>query len=162
MVGARVEGQTLPRIVWNGAGYAIVWNDDRDAGFDQLHFARLNTDGVIIGSTVQLTTAAETTGVDGYSALAWDSARSEYFVVWSDQRNSREICGSVECGTEINSLRLDAAGVRIGTATRLTVAPGPSTNPALANDGTGYGVVWTDERAVPGAPEIYFSSVRCR
>jgi hypothetical protein len=156
------EGQTLPRIVWNGAGYAVVWLDDRAGGFDQLYFARLNTDGVIIGSSVQLTTPAETTGVDGYAALAWSDARNEYLVVWSDQRNSGEICGLEECGTELYFLRLDATGARIGTPTRLTVAPGPSTNPALADDGTGYGVVWTDERALPGAPEIYFNSLRCR
>jgi hypothetical protein len=45
---------------------------------------------------------------------------------------------------------------------RLTAAAGRSADPAIVNDGTGYGVAWTDERDIGGAPEIYFNRIRCR
>jgi hypothetical protein len=152
-----------PRIVWNGTGYGMVWLDDRDGGsFDQLYFARLNTDGVVIGSTVQLTTPTETSGLQGPASLAWDSTRREYLVAWSDQRHAAETCGMASCSTEIYFVRVSAAGSAIGAAMRATVSPGSSTTPWLANRGDGYGVVWADERDSAGAAEIYFNTIRCR
>jgi hypothetical protein len=152
-----------PRLVWNGTGYGMVWLDDRDGGsFDQLYFARLNTDGVVIGAAVPLTTPTETSGVQGPASLAWDSTRREYLVAWSDQRNAAETCGTASCGTEIYFVRVSAAGTAIGAAVRATVSPGISITPWLANRGDGYGVVWADERDAAGGAEIYFNTLGCR
>jgi hypothetical protein len=164
---------SMPRLVWNGTGYGLVWLDDREGAFDQLYFARLNSEGVVAGSLVPLTTPTETSGVHDAPAIVWDADRREYVVAWSDQRNAAEACGSADCGepggvccgTEIYFQRLSESAAKIGDPVRVTWSPGPTWRPWLADYGDGYGIVWADSRHAVGADgnsEVYFNVLRCR
>jgi hypothetical protein len=159
---AAANAQRDPKLAWDGSNFGMVWTDDRDARcYEQLYFARLNIDGVVIGAAggLPLTTCDETTGVDGAPSIAWDSGRHEWAVAWSDQRNAAEFCGAATCGTEIYFLRLTQAGGPIGAPVRVTIAAGASTLPVLSNRGDAFGLAWSDER--DGNPEIYFNTLRC-
>ena len=155
------NSQRYPKLVWDGSNYGMVWLDDRDTGcYEQLSFALLNTDGLVLGASIPLTTCADTSGVDGPASLAWDAGRHEWAVAWADQRNSAESCGALPCATEIYFLRLTPTGSPIGAPVRVTRAAGSSTSPVLANRGDGFGLAWSDER--DGNPEIYFTVLQCR
>jgi hypothetical protein len=129
-----------PSLVWNGTGYAVAWNDARD-GNAEIYFARLDTGGTVMGSPLRVTNAASTSEGE---VMVWNGG--EYAIAWYDQRDGRY---------EIYFTRVDAAGVEIGDDIRVTNATGTSWGPALAWNGSGYGVAWWDTR--DGNDELYFA-----
>jgi hypothetical protein len=142
MSGPVRVADTLPdtdgfkRIVWTGQEYGVAWSDQ-----DAVYFMRIDATGSPVGSLTILT--ADSNG--GYlDSLAWTG--SEYALTWGDFRH----------GTgEIYLARLDVSGTPIVGETRITNDPADSYLSSLARAGTGYGLVWVDERS--GVAQVLFS-----
>lgn len=127
--------QRYPAIAFSGINYLVVWQDDRYLNWD-IFGARINQDGIVLdpnGFGI-----AEWTNYQWYPAVAFDGVN--YFVVWSDRRNSTydEIYGSRV--TQSGAV-LDPNGIPIATS-----ATYGQYFPAIAFDGTNYLVVWDDYR----------------
>ena len=81
-----------------------------------------------------------------YVYAGWNG--KNFALAWSDKRDGAGQKGEIYVAT------LDAFGARVTPDTRITTTTGASTHPALAWDGTGYGLVYADD--TPGNPELYF------
>jgi len=78
-------GDCPPSLVWNGYEYGVAWMGIV-GGTLQVYFARLDTNGVLVGSSVKASFVGlpETTAAVAPS-LAWSG--SGYAVAWGDDRN---------------------------------------------------------------------------
>ncbi|MFQ5720541.1 MAG: MopE-related protein, partial [Acidobacteriota bacterium] len=131
-----------PALVWNGAGYGLVWTDERD-GNREIYFNLLGSTGTTAGADIRLTADA---AVSAQPSLAWSG--SAYGVAWVDERDGNR---------EIYFAGLDAAGAKQAPETRLTVDLAVSEQPSLDWTGQEYGVAWRDTRAING--EIFLARV---
>jgi len=79
-----------PALVWNGTGYGVAYVHTSGT-YRVILFARLGTDGQVIGSPVQVSFYGSTATANCYTpALAWSG--SGYAVAWADGRaGSRDI-----------------------------------------------------------------------
>jgi hypothetical protein len=132
-------GSWNPSLVWTGSEYGVAWYDFRDGNYE-IYFARLSSVGSKIGSDLRVTSDSERSQ---YPSLTWSG--SEYALAWYDLRDGNG---------EIYFARIDSAGIKIGSDTRVTNDSAISTQPALTWNGNEYGVAWHDER--DGNREIYF------
>lgn len=123
-----------PRLAFNGSGYGVVWADPRDrsdAGVDggsaddELYFARLDAQGVRIGSDVRVTNAP---GNIAGAAIAWDG--TGYEVAFNDTRPAFALF----------STRLDANGSKQFDEVNIAALGTP---PSLAMSGTSVGLTWS-------------------
>jgi hypothetical protein len=127
----------------DGAGYLVVWEDDRNAttrGSD-IYGRPLSATGVPAGPEVRLSGPNALT--DEFDpGLAWNG--SEFLVVWEDRRKMSTR------GSEIYGRRLSATGVPAGPDFRVSGlgATGDEYTPAVAWNGTEYLVVWQDGRHI--------------
>jgi hypothetical protein len=142
MVDAHVIGSQASGIdlVWNGAayGYIRVQGDD-----EEIHFSLLDATGLPLGSDVSVSTD---TGLSLSPATVWTG--SEFGLAWQDDADG---------DNEIYFTRLDASGTIIGSTVQVTSDPAESTLPAVAWNGTGYGILWVDDRT--GNEEVYFAAL---
>ncbi len=117
-----------PVVVWNGAGWAIVWADARDGNLE-LYFSLLDPYGQSIVSQKRLTNAV----ADSFRpSLVWTG--SEYGVSWCDAR---------AVPTEVYFARLDGSGQVVGGEVVLGSCLTDG-NSWLAWNGSGYAVAWVD------------------
>ena len=92
--------QYYPLLVWNGAGYGLVWNDNRSGNHQaEVFFARLDRNGVKVGLDVRVTFNLSNKMI---WSMTWTG--SEYGLVWDDDRTGRQ---------EVFFARLDPDGVKI-------------------------------------------------
>jgi hypothetical protein len=129
-----------PSIVWNGNGFGVVWQDDRD-GTSEVWFATLDAAGVRQGAEVQST---DTNSPSTVPRLAWNG--NGYGVTWAENRNGN---------FDVLFARLDAAGHLVGQIVGVAEQPTSSTAPQVVWNGNGYGLAWQDTR--DGNAEIYFA-----
>jgi len=130
-----------PSLVWNGAGYGLAWEDERD-GHGEIYFARLNPWGRKIGEDVRVSQATYPNG----PSLVWTG--TGYGVVWREWS-----CG----GDEIRFARLDASGNKLNPEVEVKHAC-YLLHPSLAWNGSQYGVVWEDACDSPGNDmDVYFT-----
>ncbi len=143
LIGDGPADAIRPSVAWSGLEYAVAWVDDRD-GNDEIYFVRFDRLGHRPVPETRITNDAS---ASSSPSLVWTG--TEYGVAWIDQR------GSVT-GGQVYFARIDAAGAKIGADVPVTdaaVAPG---SPRLVWNGSGYGVVWKDERG--GDPgDLYFA-----
>ncbi len=122
-----------PSVVWNGSGFAVVWDDAKRSNRD-IYFQRLDALGGPLGNSVRVTSA---TSLQEQGSIAWDG--TQYAVVWTDERDgNREVYGQ----------RIDGTGSLLGSAVRLTSAAGTSQRPSVVTVSSGrFGVAWEDARS---------------
>ncbi len=141
-VSSDPAGSYAASVAWTGTEYGVAWHDDRQGeGNWEIYFARLDASGRRVDPEIRVTAAA---GVSSYPSVVWTG--TEYGVAWRDNRDGNE---------EIYFVRLNAAGLRLGTERRITNAAGASAWPSLVWNGEEYGLAWYDER--DGNREIYFT-----
>lgn len=111
-----------PSLVWNGSGFGVSFEDDRD-GNTEIYFQRLDASGAPAGTATRVTNDV---GGSFRPRLVWSG--SEHGVFWDDSRGTRQVYVS----------RLDADGIKL--------AP----DVALATSGIAKTVfvVWTGTRSV--------------
>ncbi len=129
-----------PAIAFGTAEFGLAWGDDR-SGTEQIHFARVATDGSAVGSDLAITTA---NGDSKGPAIAWSG--THFGIVWEDERDGNR---------EIYFAAMSPDGTVATAATRVTDNNNSSDAPSLAWNGSAYGVSWTDNRE--GNDEIYFA-----
>lgn len=151
--GGKLNGPTVlsnssydnadPVIAWSGSGYAVVWTFKLSATDYDIYGALLNpagavtTPNIVISGPIQLQEAP---------AIAWSLGAGKYQVVWQDRRSSHY---------EIYGRQLAQTG---GMTTELNLVTSGATNsiaPALADNGDGLGLTWSDTR--DANYEIYFA-----
>ncbi len=129
-----------PDIVWNDTNknYVIVWQDKRHSINNddnwELYFAKLNTVGQIIGSSVRLTNAVYRSE---RPSIVWNG--TEYAIAWHDNRNSTS-------NREIYFMRVNNNGTIVQSDLRVTDALYDSGNVHLVWNGTQYLLSWFDDR----------------
>jgi hypothetical protein len=137
--------EQAPAVAWNGTASLVVWSDGRsylDRGED-IYGRLVSADGVPQGADFRISgTYArydETT-----PAVTWGEV--EFMVVWADARYS------TDKGLDVRGRRVSATGVAQGKERRISpkTATGDDRVPQVASAGSGYLVVWQDERLLPG------------
>jgi hypothetical protein len=131
-------------LVSNGTGYGVAWQDDRHGNWE-VYFARLYSDGTMIGTEARLTNG--TANAD-WPELAWNGF--EYGISWRDLRGG---------GNNLYYATLDPSGNKVGSDTQLTSTSTDACAMRMAWSGDAYGMAWHDNRH--GNAEIYFSRVGC-
>lgn len=137
-----VGDSMYPSLIHTGTDYGVSWQDRRD-GNREIYFARIDLDGVKIGTDVRVTND----GADSYNPLlAWSG--SEFGVSWYDGRDGN---------TEIYFVRIAADGTKIDPDVRITNDLNRSRNPWCIWTGSEFVVSWNDNR--DGNEEIYFTRI---
>lgn len=123
--------KVAPSLVWNGAGYAVAWEDWRN-GHGDVYAMTVGADGTP-GTVVRVTTDAN---YQGTPSLVWNG--TGYGVAWADGRNP---------GTDydIYFVRLDASCNPTGGEKVVANPMGYQQLPSLAWNGTGYGVAYRSD-----------------
>ena len=145
--------QSLPQVAYNVADdeYLVVW-EYWSAGQSDVYGRVVAGDGSLPGSQISISAILEDQRLP---AVAWSSARDEYFVVWNDYRDRNDT------GSDIYGQRLDAAGALADGEITISQAPGDQTRPHLAYNPAAEPydqvlVVWYDGRdTVTSGLDIY-------
>jgi hypothetical protein len=135
-------------IAFDGTNYLVVWEDQRGGGYPDICGARVTPAGVVLdpaGFTI-----SQATYEQGHPAVAFDG--TNYLVVWDDGRRGHvlDIFGArVTPGGTV----LDPGGILIARSSN------DRRNPDVGFDGTGFLVVWEDDRAGLDSTDIYGARV---
>ncbi|MCY1023848.1 cadherin-like domain-containing protein [Pyxidicoccus sp. MSG2] len=133
----------------NGTDYLVVWDDERDNGVGDIYGTRVTSTG-----TVQDPQGiAIATGEKSHRNPAVASNGTDYLVAWTDRRSDAE--GDVFAARVTSSTGAveDSSGIAVSATT------GQQALPAVASDGTGYLVSWTDTRSVSFDAELHAARV---
>ena len=140
--------QEYPSVAFDGTNFLAVWEDYRDGDTSDIYGARVTPQGTVLDPSGFVISQAA--GYQEHPAVAVDG--TNLLAVWEDFRS-----GPYECdiyGARVSQLGavLDPTGIAISTAANSQYSP------AIAFDGTGFLVVWTDERGDP-CSDIYGTRV---
>ena len=120
-----------PRLAWCGTHYAVVWQ--QSAGeITTVFFALINTQGNVMTSK-QISSVGNNAGLP---VLAWNG--SSFGLAWEEN-----IAGN----REVLFTLLTQAGAFTGGLVNVSQRPGPSIQPALTWNQTGFGLCWLEERS---------------
>lgn len=133
-----------PSIAWNGTGFGVAWQDDRDGQWG-IYFALLDAQGRQPSEDFRI---SDTAGVGVTPSVVWTG--EGYGVAWEDERDGFE-------QAEIYFRLLDERGAPVGEELLISNAAGISYWPSLVWNGTGFGLAWSDSRT--GRGEIYFANI---
>jgi hypothetical protein len=136
-----------PRVLWNGTDFVVFWQMGADLNGQEIWSRRVTTAGVPQGQESLISNTATPSTAP---AITYNSVNREIGVVWSENE------GVGSGGFNVFFARCDASGVRQGALERLTNAAGNESAPAIAWNGTEYGVVWQDIR---DSQDIWFIRV---
>ena len=138
------DSQFFSTVSYDGTNFLVVWDDWRNHNWD-IFGSRVNESGVVLdpnGFIVSTASLQQRTPAIVFNGV-------NYFVVWSDHRNSSwDIYGT---RLSQNGVILDPDGIAVSTA------PGEQTNPSVAFDGINHFVVWQDSRN--GSWDIYGAKI---
>lgn len=153
VLGACMElnPQYLASVGWNGSNYLVSWNDER-RGHQDLYAARVTTTGYVLDPTGIAITTNLTSG-ENLSQISSDG--TNYFIVWTDARNS------AWASADIYGARVNKSGVLLDTnSVLISSALGNQGRPDVGWNGTNYLVAWEDDRAFQsGTADIYAARV---
>jgi hypothetical protein len=134
-----------PEIAWNGTGFGVIWEDDRDldAHYD-LFFAELDGSGTPLGPEVELITTA-----NGYLTGARIVSNGQvHGVVWR------------AAGDEVRFQAIDHAGAKIGAEHLVaTDVPEDVQVPDITWDGERFVVAWFEDTQGVQSEEVFLSAV---
>lgn len=138
-------------LVWTGSGFGVAWEDYRNSYIGiylpDIYFARISSDGTLQGSEVRVTTSELTSTTP---SLAWNSANSEFGLIWSDLQGS-------DVYPRMYFTRISELGTKEGSDIAITAASLDNRFMSLNWTGTEYGAAWSDFRDVNW--EIYFTRI---
>lgn len=144
---------TLPTLLWARDEWVIAFTDNRTGG-NEIYLARLDSTGALIDE-VRVSDADES----GSSISDVAATETGFGVVWNDKRDAAlwEI-------SRFNPyfVLLDAEGAPLTENVRLDenhATDDIALNPALAWDGTHFGVVWSDFRGVELGQQLFFQQI---
>ncbi|MDI7269465.1 MAG: hypothetical protein QME96_15870, partial [Myxococcota bacterium] len=124
-------GQSLdPEITWSGSHYGVSWHDD-GWGNMEIGFMTLDAAGTIVTGPVRVTSDSH---VSAESDIVWNG--SAFAIVWRDRRTGD---GDVYLSV------VAPDGTEIVDDERITDTPGASLQPAIAWNGSSYGILWKDK-----------------
>jgi hypothetical protein len=133
--------QTRPAVAWDNVArqFIVVWEDSRSGVGANIMGARVAADGTVLDPAGVVVGA----GASARFAPAIASTASGTFAVWQDRRNAPaggyNIFGTrLTAGTSL--FVVDSVGIRISNN------PSKQSQPAIGNLGSGYLVVWADDR----------------
>jgi hypothetical protein len=135
-VSTAVDDQEYPSVASNGTDYFVAWQDDRSGTDYDIYGTRVASDGTVLDPAgVALSTAANNQYVPSVASNGTD-----YFVVWSDERNGPD---SDIYGARVTSAGtvLDPAGIAVSTAAD------SQRSHSVASNGVDYFVAWQDGRS---------------
>ncbi len=137
---------TRPRITYIGrsaaAVYGLVW-EDRRAGRAQIYATTLTFDGAAAAQTL---VSATGTGQQHAPDIAWSETASLLGIVWQDDNDLPD-------NIHAAAVRLDLTIASADHAIEGTSGLAYRREPAIASDGTGFGVVWRDDVDCVGCPD---------
>jgi hypothetical protein len=125
--------QLNPSVTFGETSYFVVWQDERNGGYD-IYGTRVTQNGIVLEPNgIPLSTAAED---QSSPCIAFDGIN--YLAVWDDYRSgySKEIYGA---RISQDGIVLEPDGIRIAWGSTID-----KTSPAVAFDGTNYLVVWEE------------------
>lgn len=128
-----------PSVAASGNNVHIVWCDERD-GNQEIYYRRSVNNGTDWGTATRLTNN-DSVSMSSCIAVSGDTVH----VVWLENRDDNY---------EIYYKRSTDNGTTWGTDTRLTNAPGYSTDPTITVFGSAVHVAWIDTR--DGNEEVYY------
>jgi hypothetical protein len=136
-------------LAWTGSQYGVVWSEWyapwRD-GCDEIFLQRIGAGGVAVGTPTRLTNSI---WFNTFPDVAWGAG--VFAIVNEDSLNNRS-------GDQIYLVRAGADGAEVGSDVRVTTAGTYHGYPAVAFDGTNFGIVWEDDTdRGAGAFEIHFA-----
>ena len=132
----------LPKIVWTGSSYGVVWEDDRE-GNAEIYLSILMPDGSTSGPETRITYDS---GESESPSIAWSD--SQFGISWEDDRDGNY---------EIYFTRGSADGQKLGEDMRITDDPGNGNYSDVSWSGSSFCTVWSDERDM--VAEIYANAV---
>jgi len=134
-ISTAAYGQYFPAIAYDGAGYLVVWQDERSGGSPDIYGARVTPGGTVLDPQgVAVSTAAF---AQYYPALTFGGAN--FLVVWTDVRGGSDwdIYGA---RVTPSAMVLDPSGIAVSTA------PLTQGCPVVAFEDTSFFVAWQDWR----------------
>jgi hypothetical protein len=119
-------------IVWSGSQWGLAWEDETYVFYD-IYFARLDTDGALVGSVLDVTDTV--TSMSESPALTWTG--SEFVVAWRDNRLT---------DTDVFIARISATGALASSEIQVTGGTTSCHVPDIAWSGSELGLVWGDDQ----------------
>ncbi len=133
LISRSVAAQTDAAVAFDGTNYLVVWVDQSQG---DIYASRVTPDGTKLDGTGFAVSSASY--VDTNPTVSFNG--TDYFVAWEDRRNDGDLDIYGARVTTAGSV-LDPAGVAISTAS------GSQANPAVAQSGSEFVVVWDDTRS---------------
>ncbi len=134
--------QSQSDATYDGTNYDVVWKNGQNA---LVFGSRVSTTGTVLDTRM---VGATTVGGIALNASPAQSFRptiscqsSGCMLAWHDQRNN------ATTSFDLYGQLLTLAFVKSGTEIAISTAPGPQNFPRLASSGSGFELVWTDNRA---------------
>ena len=131
-----------PDIVWTGSEYGVVW--DQFVGPQQIRFIRLDKQGNILSQYLHVTDDTSFNG-NATPRIAWSGLK--YGITWRGNGSGQ---------TQIFFELMDPRQGPTLPATQITTHTSGTQAPAVAWNGTDWGVVWEDLQTFT---EIYFQRI---
>jgi hypothetical protein len=141
---------SLPVVTHNSASneYLVAWQDNRSGDSNNdIYGQRVSGSGALVGSEIPISTAPESQITP---AVEYNSANSEYLVVWRDARQDF-------VNSDIYGQRLSGSGALLGSEIPISTAPGSQLLPVIVHNSTNneYLVAWQDDRIGTSNSDIY-------
>jgi hypothetical protein len=148
------NSQRAPAVASNGKDFLVVWRDARSDADDEVYGMHVSADGIVSGPANGFPI---TTAIDDQQAPAVASNGTNYLVVWRDDRNN--VTGY---GNDIYGAIVEPGATNLPMNFEICTVVTDQRGPAVASNGSGYFVVWRDERnlqTVGPAPHVYGTAV---
>ena len=147
-ISTAIRDQFEPKAGFDGGNYFVVWWDRRAGGINGLDIygSRVNQSGIVLDPDgIPISTAPNNQGGE---AIGFDGMN--YFVIWSDGRNSlNNVYDIYGARVTPQGVVLDTAGIPISTAINEQSCRG------ISFDGANYLAIWYDRRNFVDTLDVY-------